>query len=75
VVLSQPPPLLLKLQLLHLLLKLQLLHLLLKLQPLLLHPLPLNLQNTKETLNKSFDRLRANGRHLIPFVASLLNHE
>ena len=29
----------------------------------------------KETLNKSFDRLRTNGKLLIPFVVSLSNHE
>jgi len=28
----------------------------------------------KETLNKSFDRLRTNGNLLIPFVLSLSNH-
>jgi len=31
--------------------------------------------NNKETLNKSFDRLRTNGKLLIPFVVSLSNHE
>ena len=29
----------------------------------------------KEVLNKSFDRLRTNGKCLIPFVVSLSNHE
>ena len=29
----------------------------------------------KEALNKSFDRLRTNGKWLIPFVVSLSNHE
>ena len=29
----------------------------------------------RETLNKSFDRLRTNGKLLIPFVVSLSNHE
>ena len=29
----------------------------------------------KKTLNKSFDRLRTNGKLLIPFVVSLSNHE
>jgi beta-barrel assembly-enhancing protease len=29
----------------------------------------------KETLNKSFDKLRTNGKVLIPFVVSLSNHE
>ena len=28
-----------------------------------------------ETLIKSFDKLRTNGNHLIPFVVSLSNHE
>ena len=28
-----------------------------------------------ETLNKSFDKLRTNGKLLIPFVVSLSNHE
>jgi hypothetical protein len=29
----------------------------------------------KETLNKSFDRLRTNGKALIPFMVSWSNHE
>jgi hypothetical protein len=29
----------------------------------------------KKALNKSFDRLRTNGKCLIPFVVSLSNHE
>ena len=29
----------------------------------------------REMLNKSFDKLRTNGRLLIPFVVSLSNHE
>ena len=29
----------------------------------------------REPLNKSFDRLRTNGKLLIPFVVSLSNHE
>jgi len=29
----------------------------------------------KETLNKSFDKLRTNGKLLISFVVSLSNHE
>ena len=29
----------------------------------------------KETLNKSFDKLRTSGKMLIPFVASSSNHE
>jgi hypothetical protein len=29
----------------------------------------------RETLNKPFDKLRANGNWLIPFVVSLSNHE
>jgi len=29
----------------------------------------------KEALNKSFDKLRTNGKLLIPFVVSLSNHE
>ena len=29
----------------------------------------------KKALNKSFDRLRTNGKFLIPFVVSLSNHE
>jgi hypothetical protein len=29
----------------------------------------------RETLNKSFDRLRTNGKLAIPFVVSLSNHE
>jgi putative transposase len=29
----------------------------------------------REALNKSFDRLRTNGKWLIPFVVSLSNHE
>jgi hypothetical protein len=29
----------------------------------------------EETLNKSFDRLRTNGKWLIPFVVSLSNHD
>lgn len=29
----------------------------------------------KETLSKSFDRLRTNGELLIPFVVSLSSHE
>jgi hypothetical protein len=28
-----------------------------------------------EALNKSFDKLRTNGKALIPFVVSLSNHE
>jgi hypothetical protein len=32
-------------------------------------------QRPKETLNKSFDRLRTNGKWLISFVVSLSNHE
>jgi len=31
--------------------------------------------DAKETLNKSFDKLRTNGKLLIPFVVSLSNHE
>ncbi|HEY9146231.1 MAG TPA: hypothetical protein VIN36_06060, partial [Thiobacillus sp.] len=31
------------------------------------------MRSSKETLNKSFDRLRTNGEELIPFVVSLLN--
>ena len=33
------------------------------------------LKGARETLNKSFDRLRTNGKLLIPFVVSLSNHE
>jgi hypothetical protein len=29
----------------------------------------------KESLNKSFDKLRTNGKRLIPLVVSLSNHE
>jgi hypothetical protein len=32
-------------------------------------------ENRKEALIKSFDRLRTNGKLLIPFVLSLSNHE
>jgi hypothetical protein len=32
-------------------------------------------RQTMETLNKSFDRLNASGKMLIPFVVSLSNHE
>jgi hypothetical protein len=33
------------------------------------------LKSFMEALNKSFDRLRTNGKLLIPFVVSLSNHE
>jgi hypothetical protein len=33
------------------------------------------LDSLKEALNKSFDKLRTNGKILIPFVVSLSNHE
>jgi len=36
--------------------------------------LPLRLK-LKETLNESFDKLRTNGKCLIPFVVSLSNHK
>ena len=32
-------------------------------------------QPIREALNKSFDKLRTNGKLLIPFVVSLSNHE
>ncbi|MBN8762644.1 MAG: hypothetical protein J0J02_09055 [Thiobacillus sp.] len=32
-------------------------------------------EGEKEPLNKSFDKLRTNGKLLIPFVVSLSNHE
>jgi hypothetical protein len=32
-------------------------------------------ETERETLNKSFDRLRTNVKLLIPFVVSLSNHE
>ena len=32
-------------------------------------------QFIKESLNKSFDKLRTNGKSLIPFVLSLSKHE
>jgi len=35
----------------------------------------LSLFEIKETLNKSLDRLRTNGKWLISFVVSLSNHE
>jgi len=35
----------------------------------------MKLRAAKETLIKSFDRLRTNGKCLIPFVVSLSNHE
>ncbi len=34
-----------------------------------------SVNKTKETLIKSFDKLRTNGYWLIPFVVSLSNHE
>ena len=33
------------------------------------------MNNAKKALNKSFDKLRTNGKLLIPFVVSLSNHE